>query len=198
VNSASVGSRTVNNTHESEHRGCSVPNSRISSHPARTLQMSMQSKYLWKTQVRKRINRNREPTSKHPRMKSKRRPQKHHAASKYLSVHQSTHQSHPTSLPSTSSVPKDSEVSTICGHEYHERPTPNMRVVAWLINESIIILSKSFPQFLPQSTTLIFIFIDFHVSTTTTRTHQKFHESRAQQLSPNQVFIKLVFTRHWD
>lgn len=46
VNSASVGSSTVNNTQDNEQSGCSVPNSRISSHPARTLQISMQSKYL--------------------------------------------------------------------------------------------------------------------------------------------------------
>lgn len=46
VNSASVGSSTVNNTHDNEQSGCKVPNKRISSHPERTLQMSMQSKYL--------------------------------------------------------------------------------------------------------------------------------------------------------
>ena len=46
VNSASVGSSTVNSTHDNEHNGCNVPKSLISSHPERTLQMSMQSKYL--------------------------------------------------------------------------------------------------------------------------------------------------------
>uniref|UniRef100_A0A182QCN2 Uncharacterized protein n=1 Tax=Anopheles farauti TaxID=69004 RepID=A0A182QCN2_9DIPT len=46
VNSASVGSSTVMSTHDNARSGCRVPNKRTSFHSDRTLQMSMQSKYL--------------------------------------------------------------------------------------------------------------------------------------------------------
>lgn len=48
VNSASVGSNTVNKTQDNEQSGCSVPCRRTSFQPQRTLQISMQSKYLEK------------------------------------------------------------------------------------------------------------------------------------------------------
>lgn len=97
MNSASVGSNTVNNTHDNEHSGLDVsekdecdklslieiknqlllfvlPNKRTSFQPDRTLQISMQSKYLGKYSNQKVIVQSlvsTELTLKHLRMKSK-------------------------------------------------------------------------------------------------------------------------------
>lgn len=112
VNSASVGSNTVSNTHDNEHSGLHVPCKRTSFQPDRTLHISIQSKYLeqrrnFHFKYVKSSNFVEQLTLKHPQMISRIRLQSRHAALKYHVIHQSIALIRPTSRHATNNGPTD-------------------------------------------------------------------------------------------